>query len=73
MLLTIVFFALLTIVFILLGGGRLLRTTGTWMTGVGKDADTVKQQMEQTASTTGKAVQKVIQTVKPGDNKGEKK
>ncbi len=72
-LLTAVLLALLVIVFILLGGGNLLRTAGNWMSGVGKGADVVKQQMEEKASNTGKAVEKVIETVKPGEKKGDKK
>ncbi len=72
-LMTIVLVALILVVFVLLGGGGLLRTAGKWITGVGKEAETVKQEMEKKASNTGKAVEKVIDTVKSGDKKGEKK
>ncbi len=72
LLLTGVLLALVGVVFILMGGGTLLRSAGRWITGVGKEADVVKQKVEEKASTTGKAVEKVIQTVKPED-KGEKK
>ncbi len=72
LLLTVVLLALVGVVFILMGGGTLLRSAGRWITGVGKEADVVKQKVEEKASTTGKAVEKVIQTVKPED-KGEKK
>jgi Sec-independent protein translocase protein TatA len=71
--LTIILLALLVIVFILFGGGNLLRSAGRWMSGVGKEADVVKQKMEEKASKTGHAVEKVIETVKPGDKTGEKK
>ncbi len=71
--LTLIFAALLVVVFILLGGGNLLRSAGKWMSGVGNDAETVKQKMEEKASNTGKAVEKVIETVKPGEKTGEKK
>jgi hypothetical protein len=52
-----------------LGGGNLLRSTGTWVSGVGHKAEVVKQKMEEKASNTGKAVEKVIETVKPGEKK----
>lgn len=71
--LTLVFLALLVVVFILLGGGNLLKSAGRWMAGVGKDAEAVKRQMEEKASKTGQAVEKVIETVKPGEKKGDKK
>lgn len=64
---------LLAVVFILAGGGSLLKSAGRWMSGVGKEAEIVKQKMEEKASKTGKAVEKVIDTVKPGDKSGEKK
>ena len=70
--LTLILLALLVVVFILLGGGNLLKSAGRWMTGVGRNANVVKQRVEEKASKTGQAVQKVIETVKPGD-KGEKK
>lgn len=72
-LLTVLLIALLGVVFILLGGGNLLRSTGHWMSGVGKEAEVVKQRMEEKAVKTGHAVEKVIDTVKPGDKAGEKK
>ncbi len=71
--LTLIFVVLLVVVFILLGGGNLLRSAGRWMSGVGREAETVKQKMEEKATDTGKAVEKVIKTVKPGEKKGEKK
>jgi Sec-independent protein translocase protein TatA len=71
--LTIVLLALIVVVFILLGGGHLLKSAGRWMSGVGNEAETVKQKMEEKASSTGKTVEKVINTVKPGEKKGEQK
>ena len=67
--LTLVLLALLIVVFILLGGGNMLRSAGTWLSGVGKGAESVKHKMEEKASNTGKAVEKVIDTVKPGEKK----
>lgn len=71
--LTLVLLVLLAVVFVLMGGGKLLRSAGTWMSGVGKEADVVKHKMEEKATKTGHAVEKVIDTVKPGDKAGEKK
>lgn len=71
--LTVVLIALVAVAFILLGGGNMLRSAGRWMSGVGKDAEVVKQKMEEKATKTGQAVEKVIDTVKPGDKTGEKK
>ncbi len=68
-LLTLVLLCLLAVVFILLGGGEWLKSAGRWMTGVGKEAGVVKQKMEEKASTTGKAVEKAIDTVKSGEKK----
>lgn len=71
-LLALILLALVSVVFVLLGGGTLLRSAGRWISGVGKEADVVKQKVEEKATDTGKAVEKVIETVKPGE-KGEKK
>jgi Sec-independent protein translocase protein TatA len=71
--LTILLLALLVVVFIIFGGGNLLKSAGRWISGVGKEAETVKQKMEEKATKTGEAVEKVIDTVKPGEKKGEKK
>ena len=70
-LMTVILLALLVLVFILLGGGNLLRSVGKWMSGVGKEAETIKQKVEEKASNTGKTMEKVIDTVKP--KPGEKK
>lgn len=71
--LSLVLLILLVVVFILLGGGGFLKSAGRWMSGVGKEAEGVKHQMEEKASKTSKAVEKVIETVKPGEKTGEKK
>jgi len=73
LILTLILLVLVVVVFILLGGGNLLRSAGKWMSGVGSEAETAKQKMEEKATDTGNAVKKVIETVKPGEKKGEKK
>ena len=70
-LMTVILLALLVLVFILLGGGNLLRSAGKWISGMGKEAETIKQKVEEKATNTGKTMEKVIDTVKPkpGDKK----
>ncbi len=67
--LTLVFLALLIIVFILLGGGNLLKSTGNWIGGVGKKAENVKQNIEKKATTIEKTVEKLKEDEKPGEKK----
>jgi len=51
--LTAVLLVLLIVVFILLGGGGMLKSAGRWMSGMGKEAESVKEKMEEKASSTG--------------------
>ncbi len=67
--LTLVFLALLIIVFILLGGGNLLKSTGIWIGGVGKKAEDVKQTIEHKATTIEKTVEKLKENEKAGEKK----
>ncbi len=67
--LTLVFLALLIIVFILLGGGNLLNSTGTWIGGVGRKAEDVKQTIEHKATTIEKTVEKLKESEKTGEKK----
>ncbi len=68
-LLTLVFLALLVIVFILLGGGNLLKSTGNWIGGMGKKAEDVKQSIEHKATTIEKTVEKLKESEKTGEKK----
>jgi hypothetical protein len=61
--------ALLIIVFVLLGGGNFLKSTGNWIGGVGKKAEDVKQTIEQKATTIEKTVEKLKEGEKPGEKK----
>jgi hypothetical protein len=67
--LTIILLALLGIVFVLMGGGNMLRTAGKKLEGAGKQADTIKQTVEEKAATIEKKVEKGIESVKPGEKK----
>ncbi len=61
--------ALVAIVFILMGGDKILTSTGKNIEKVGKQAGEIKSKIEEKAADTGKAVEKVIDTVKPGEKK----
>ncbi len=67
--LTLLLLALLVIVFVLMGGGNLLKSTGTWIGGVGKKAENVKQTIEHKAATIEKTVEKLKENDKPGEKK----
>jgi hypothetical protein len=66
---SLVLIALLAIVFILLGGGNILKSTGKWIGGIGRKAEDVKQTIEHKATT----LEKTVETLKEGDKQGEKK
>lgn len=67
--LTIVLLALLGIVFVVAGGGDLLKSAGKKIEGAGKQADVLKQKVEERASTIEKTVEKGIESVKQGEKK----
>ena len=60
--LTVLFLALVAVVFILLGGGKLLKSVGT-------QAESVKGKIEEGATSVEKKVEKVKEVVAPGDKK----
>jgi len=67
--LTVLFLILLAVVFVLMGGGNFLKTAGTWIGGVGKQAETIKGKIEEGATTVEKKVEKVKETVTSGEKK----
>ena len=69
LLLLIAFVALVAVIFVLLGGGRWMRSAGLWMNTVGTKAEDVKQNIEQKAKTVEKTVGKTVDAVRPGDKK----
>jgi len=68
-LLTLVFIALLIVVFILLGGGELLKSAGRWIGSMGTKAEDIKGTMEHKATTIEKTVEKLKQSDKSGERK----
>jgi len=67
--LVLLFLALLAVVFVLLGGDKILKSAGKKLEDVGQQAGQMKTKIEEKAQNTGKAVEKVIDTVKPGEKK----
>jgi hypothetical protein len=67
--LTVVFIALLIVVFILVGGGDMLKQAGRWVSGMGKKAEDVKEKMEEKAETIEKTVEKLKESDKSGGRK----
>jgi len=68
-LLILILLALALIVFILFGGADLLKSAGKKIEGAGKQAETIKQKVEEQAATIEKKVEKVKETVSPGEKK----
>ena len=66
---TIILLALIAIVFVLAGGGNLLRSAGKKLEGAGKQADNIKQTVEEKAASLEKKVEKGIESVAPGEKK----
>jgi len=67
--LALLFLVLLAFVFVIMGGGNLLRSAGSWIGGVGTKADEVKGTIEHKATNVEKTVQKLKEDVKPGEKK----
>jgi hypothetical protein len=67
--LTLIFLALVAIVFVLFGGGNWLKSAGQWLGGMGSKAEDAKQTIEKKATTIEKSVEKGIEAVKPGEKK----
>jgi len=67
--LVLIFIALVVMVFVIMGGGNILKKTANWLSGVGTKAEDVKQTIEHKATT----IEKTVEKLKDGDKPGEKK
>ncbi len=67
--LLLVLLGLLVVVFVLAGGGDFLKSAGKRLEKAGKHAETLKQNVQEKASTLEKRVEKGIDAVKPGEKK----
>jgi Sec-independent protein translocase protein TatA len=63
------FLVLAAVVFVILGGGKVLRSAGSWLGGMGNKAEDIKGTIEQKATTIEKTVEKLKEGEKPGDKK----
>jgi F0F1-type ATP synthase membrane subunit b/b' len=68
-LLILILLSLALIVFILFGGADLLKSAGRKIEGAGKEAETLKQKVEDQAATIEKKVEKVKESVSTGEKK----
>ncbi len=67
--LVVIFLALFSVAFVLLGGGTFLKYAGTWIGGLGSKAQGMKGKIEQGATTVEKKVEKVKEAVTSGEKK----
>ena len=70
--LIVIFLAVFSVAFVLLGGGNLLKSTGTWIGGLGSKADNMKGKIEEGAVSVEKKVEKVKESVTSVEKKVEK-
>jgi Sec-independent protein translocase protein TatA len=67
------FLVLFAVAFVLLGGGNLLKTAGTWIGGMGSKAETFKGKIEEGAQSVEKKAEKVKEAVTSAGKNVEKK
>jgi len=67
--LIVIFMAVFAVAFVLLGGGNLLRSAGTWISGMGSKADTMKGKIEEGATSVEKKAEKVKEAVTSEEKK----
>jgi hypothetical protein len=67
--LVVVFLALFSVIFVLLGGGNFLKSAGTWIGGLGSKAENMKGKIEEGATSVEKKAEKVKEAVTSGDKK----
>ena len=67
--LIVVFLTVLLVAFVLLGGGNLLKSAGTWIGGLGSKAENMKGKIEEGAVTVEKKAEKVKEAVTSGEKK----
>jgi hypothetical protein len=67
--LIVIFLAVFAVAFVLLGGGNLLKSAGTWVGGMGSKAETMKGKIEEGATSVEKKAAKVKEAVTSGEKK----
>lgn len=69
---TILFLVLLAVVFVLLGGGNLLKDAGAWLGGLGSKAESMKGKIEKGAQSVGKKAGEVKDAVTSVERKAKR-
>jgi hypothetical protein len=67
--LVVVFLALFSVIFVLLGGGNFLKSAGIWIGGLGSKAEAMKGKIEEGATSVEKKAEKVKDAVTSGEKK----
>jgi hypothetical protein len=67
--LVVIFLALFSVIFVLLGGGNFLKSAGTWIGGLGSKAENMKGKIEEGATSVEKKAEKVKEAVTSGEKK----
>ena len=70
--LIVIFLAVFSVAFVLLGGGNLLKSAGTWIGSLGTKSESMKGKIEETATSVEKKVEKVKESVTSVEKKVEK-
>ena len=70
--LIVIFLAVFAVAFVLLGGGNLLKSAGTWIGGLGSKAENMKGKIEEGATSVEKKAEKVKEAVTSVEKKAEK-
>ena len=67
--LIVIFLAVFSAAFVLLGGGHVLKSAGTWIGGLGSKAENMKGKIEEGATSVEKKAEKVKEAVTSGEKK----
>jgi len=70
--LIVIFLAVLAVAFVLLGGGDVLKSAGTWIGSLGSKAESMKGKIEEGATSVEKKAEKVKEAVTAVEKKAEK-
>jgi hypothetical protein len=67
--LIVIFLVVFSAAFVLLGGGNVLKSTGTWIGSLGSKAENMKGKIEEGATSVEKKAEKVKEAVTSGEKK----
>ncbi len=67
--LIVIFLVVFSAAFVLLGGGNVLKSAGTWIGSLGSKAENMKGKIEEGATSVEKKAEKVKEAVTSGEKK----